>query len=190
MSRGKKKLSMFWKVATLIYVVITLVFYISVVKMNLLPNLYLTIFTIGEVILTAIMAIGLTRNYRSKLVNIICLILDESFASDKYDYHNQGWYKQIKQQLTKDNNTAWSLPYYEDQGSETMMITVGSGIYDGDKLIGMSTVDWKIDSIFNEISEMKPLEHGFVFYNKGKKIKDSFSVLASEKDNYIINSKA
>ncbi len=114
------------------------------------------------------------------------LILDESFASDKYDYHNQGWYKQIKSQLTKDNNTAWSLPYYEDQGSETMMITVGSGIYDGDKLIGMSTVDWKIDSIFKEISEMKPIENGFKFFEKRAKIKDSFSLLASEKGNYII----
>ncbi|MBQ3642601.1 SpoIIE family protein phosphatase [bacterium] len=114
------------------------------------------------------------------------LILDGNFESDEYDYHNQGWYKQIKSKITKEKTTAWSLPYYENQGSRTMMITVGTGIYDGNKLIGMSTVDWKIDSIFKELSEMKPIENGFSFFAKRKAIKDSFSLLASEKDNYII----
>lgn len=81
MSRGKKKLSMFWKVVTLLYLVITIVFYISIIKMNLLPNMYLAIFTGGEILLTAVMAIGLTRNYKSKLVNIICLIFVIIFSA-------------------------------------------------------------------------------------------------------------
>ena len=114
------------------------------------------------------------------------LILDESFASEKYDYQNQSWYKEIKSQITKEDNTAWSLPYYENQGSETMMITAGTGIYDGDKLIGISTVDWEIGSIFKEISEMKPLENGFALYEKRKKLNDSFTILANEDFDYII----
>ncbi|MBQ7449947.1 SpoIIE family protein phosphatase [bacterium] len=114
------------------------------------------------------------------------LILDEDFASDEYDYHNQGWYKQIMSQIDKKHDTAWSLPYYENQGSETMMITVGTGIFDGDKLIGLSTVDWELNTIFEEIKEMKPLEKGFNMYVQKGKIKDSFSLFASKKDNYII----
>ena len=116
------------------------------------------------------------------------LVLDESFESEEYDYHNQGWYKQIMSQIDKEHDTAWSLPYYEDRGSKTMMITVGTGIFDGDKLVGLSTVDWELNTIFEEIKEMKPLEKGFNMYTKKEKIKDSFSLFASGKDNYIIAS--
>ena len=122
------------------------------------------------------------RNKNNKLV------LDDEFASEEYDYHNQGWYKQITAQISKEHNTAWSMPYYENQGSRTMMITVGTGIYDGDKLVGISTVDWELNSIFEEIKEMKPIERGFAFYENKGKIKDSFSLFASEQYNYIIAS--
>ena len=121
--------------------------------------------------------------YRNKQGN---LILDEDFASEDYDYHNQGWYKQIISQIDKEHDTAWSLPYYEDLGSRTMMITVGTGIFDGDKLIGISTVDWALDSIFEEISEMKPIENGFSFFAKRERIKGSFSLFADKRHNYII----
>ena len=57
-----------------------------------------------------------------------------------------------------------------------------------DTVTKLKTFVGKIDSIFKEISEMKPLENGFVFFDKGKKIKDSFSLWASEKENYIIAS--
>ncbi len=123
--------------------------------------------------------------YRNKDGN---MIMDKSFEGEEYDYHNQIWYKQIKSQLTIDKRTAWSLPYYEKQGSNTMMITVGSGIFDSKGLIGMATVDWDIDAIFKEISEMKPIENGFMVFEKGNKVKGSFSLLASIKDNYIIAS--
>ena len=114
------------------------------------------------------------------------IVLDENFASEEYDYHNQSWYKEIKSQLTKDDNTAWSLPYYENQGSKTMMITAGTGIYDGDKLIGISTVDWELGSIFKELSEMKPLENGFALFEQRKRLNDSFAILANNDFDYII----
>ena len=121
--------------------------------------------------------------YRNKNGEIV---LDENFSSDEYDYHNQGWYKQIMGQINKENPMAWSLPYYENQGSRTMMITVGTGIFDGNKLIGLSTVDWELSSIFEEIKEMKPIERGFYLFKTKGRIKDSFSLFASGKDNYII----
>lgn len=116
------------------------------------------------------------------------LIPDETFASEEYDYPNQIWYKQIMEKVNKENNIAWSMPYYENQGSMKLMITVGSGIYQGDKLIGISTVDWDIGSIFDDISQMKPLENGFSFFQKRNLIKDSFAVFANTDYDFIIAS--
>ena len=117
--------------------------------------------------------------------------IDESFNSEEYDYLNQGWYKQIFSQIKeKKVPVAWSLPYYENQGSNTLMITAGSGIYDpNNKLIGISTVDWEINSIENEIKNMN-----FVLkrvapsssFSSGKYIKHHFALFANPKDDYII----
>ena len=116
------------------------------------------------------------------------LLFDENFMSDEYDYHNQSWYKEIISQVTKDNDTAWSLPYYERIGSETLMITVGTGIFIDDKLVGISTVDWRLGDVFNEIMKMKPIEHGFSFYADRNTIKGSFAIFADVKRDYIIAS--
>ena len=116
------------------------------------------------------------------------VVIDKNFASEEYDYHNQGWYKQIKAQVTKENKVAWSLPYYENQGSNTMMITAGTGIFDGDKFIGMSTVDWEIGSIIEEVSKMKPTENGFHLFEKKGVMKDYFVLLGSKDFDYILAS--
>ncbi len=99
------------------------------------------------------------RNDQNKVV------LDENFNSEEYNYHNQSWYRQIISAITKEHNTAWSLPYKENQGSEKLMITAGTGIYSDDgKLIGISTVDWEVNNIFLEISKMKPTENSFALF--------------------------
>ena len=121
--------------------------------------------------------------YRNKSNQVV---LDESFSSDEYDYHNQGWYKQIFSKVTPENNIAWSEPYYENQGSYALMITIGSGIYVDGKLIGISTVDWEISTIVDAISKMKPLERTFSMYKNGREIKNSFALFGSEKPDYII----
>lgn len=114
------------------------------------------------------------------------IVLDESFASEEYDYHNQSWYKEISSEITKEHSTAWSLPYFEKQGSKKMMITVGTGIYYGDKLVGLSTVDWDLYAIFQDLSAMKPIEKSFAFFEGDKIIKDSFALLADLDEDYII----
>lgn len=121
--------------------------------------------------------------YRNKENKVV---LDESFNSEKYDYHNQGWYKQIISKVTPENNVIWSDPYYENQGSNTLMITVGTGIYVDGKLIGISTVDWEISTIIEDISKMKPLERTFSMYKNGSEIKNSFALIGSKEDDYII----
>ncbi len=114
------------------------------------------------------------------------VVLDESFSSEEYDYHNQGWYKQIISKVTPENNLVWSEPYYENQGSNTLMITVGTGIYANGELLGISTVDWEISTIIDDVSKMKPLERTFSMYKNGNEIKNSFALLGNKDDDYII----
>lgn len=119
------------------------------------------------------------------------VVIDESFNSEKYDYLNQNWYKEIFSQIkNKKIDVAWSLPYYENQGSNTLMITAGSGIYDDrGNLIGISTVDWEINSIEEQIRNMifvlKRVSPQSSF-SSGKYIKNHFALLANPQDDYII----
>ena len=63
------------------------------------------------------------------------------------------------------------------------MVTAGAGIYDHDKLIGISTVDWEISSIIKSVSEMKPTPNSFALF--GDKYHNS--IIAST-DPYMDNS--
>ncbi len=114
------------------------------------------------------------------------LVFDDSFSSEEYDYHNRSWYKEIKSKIKKEHDTVWSLPYYEEIGSETMMITVGTGIFVDGKLVGISTIDWDLKDLFDEIMNMAPIERGFSFFETRDKIKGSFALFASKADDYII----
>lgn len=116
------------------------------------------------------------------------IVVDKNFSSDKYDYPNQEWYKQIISQVTPERNIIWTKPYYENQGSYTMMVTAGTGIYVDGKLVGIATVDWKITSIMAEVSKMKPLERTFSMYKSGAEIKSSFTLFGNIKDDYIVAS--
>ncbi len=114
------------------------------------------------------------------------VVIDRNFASKKYDYPNQGWYKQIISEITPEHNFVWSKPYFENQGSYAMMVTMGSGIYVDNELVGIATVDWEIDSVFEKISKMKPEDRAFSMYQKGKKIENSFALFGNKKQDYIL----
>lgn len=121
--------------------------------------------------------------FRDKNNNVV---VDRNFESEEYDYPNQEWYKQIISQVTPERNIVWTKPYYENQGSYTMMITAGTGIYVDGELVGIVTVDWELDSVIEEVSKMKPLERTFSMYKSGKEIKNSFALFGNVKDDYII----
>ena len=69
------KLDALLKIIAFIYVVITIIFYISVVKLDLLPGMYVTIFTIAEIIFTFAMVVGLVKIHKKPVMNIICFII-------------------------------------------------------------------------------------------------------------------
>lgn len=92
------------------------------------------------------------------------LKIDNSFESEAYNYPHQRWYTDIKHGLEREKTVAWSGPYYESQGSDTLMVTVGAGIYNNDKLVGISTIDWEISSIIDSISKMAPTQNSFALF--------------------------
>lgn len=70
-----KKLDIFLKVTAFVYTVITIIFYISVIKLNLLPGIYVTIFTIAEIFFTLAILIGLLKVHKTPKLNLICLVV-------------------------------------------------------------------------------------------------------------------
>jgi len=70
-----KKLDIFLKVIGFIYIVVTIIFYISVIKLNLLPGIYITIFTIAEIFFTLAMVVGLVKQHKTPKLNLICLAI-------------------------------------------------------------------------------------------------------------------
>lgn len=70
-----KKLDIFLKLIAFIYITITIIFYISVIKLNLLPGIYITIFTIAEIFFTLAMIIGVLKVHKTPKLNIVCLVI-------------------------------------------------------------------------------------------------------------------
>lgn len=79
-----------------------------------------------------------------------------------YGYADKAWYLEIVSELAKKRTPKWSKPYYEKQDMENILTTVGVGIYDEeDNLLGISTIDWEINSIIKTLYSMKPTENSF-----------------------------
>ena len=82
---------------------------------------------------------------------------------EEFDYPNQHWYLEIMPQLEKGKRLFWSKPY-KGEGLTTLMTTVGAGIYDEGQLVGLSTVDWQMNTILNSILKIKPTPNSFVLF--------------------------
>ena len=74
-NKKTSKLGIVFKILALVFVIITIVFYISILKLDLLPNSYITIFTIAEVVFTMLIVIGLAKTHKTYKINIFCLII-------------------------------------------------------------------------------------------------------------------
>ena len=116
------------------------------------------------------------------------IVVDRHFESEEYNYLNQKWYKEISTQLKAGKKVAWSSPYYEKEGSNSLMVSSGSGIYDGDKLVGISTVDWQIEDILKSVEQIHPTpnifadkNNDYVLISTDKSIDDADAIGASLK---------
>ena len=77
--KDKKKqltrLRIVFLIITIIFIAITIRFYISIIKTNMLPTMYITIFTIVVAVITLLLALGLSKKHKTLKLNIISLIL-------------------------------------------------------------------------------------------------------------------
>jgi len=88
---------------------------------------------------------------------------DDTFDSDKYDYHSKSWYRELLDGIKQSYQVTWTKPYVDDSGSFSLMTTAGAGIYNQKKeLIGVSTIDWEIDKVIHELTAIKPTKNSFV----------------------------
>lgn len=69
------KLGIFKSILSFVFVIVTIIFYVSVVKMNLLPAGYITAFTVFETLLTFGLIIGFVKGHKKPLKNIIFLCI-------------------------------------------------------------------------------------------------------------------
>ena len=83
--KTNKALNTFFKLIAFAYVVITIIFYIAILKMDLLPGLVVTIFTIAEIVFTLAMVIGLLKKHKTYTLTVISLIII-LFVSGIYIY--------------------------------------------------------------------------------------------------------
>ncbi len=91
--------------------------------------------------------------------------IDKYYEGSRYDYLDQKWYKEIKNGLLKGNTNVWSSPYKDQLGTNSVMITSGTGLWDyNNNLIGIATVDWKLDRIIEKISSFKPTDGSFAIF--------------------------
>ena len=86
-----------------------------------------------------------------------------SCTNGTFDYFKQNWYSEIVKNLEERKHVSWSRPYQSTQLG-ILMTTIGAGIYDNGELVGMSTVDWDLDTILRSILKIKPTQNSFVLF--------------------------
>ena len=74
-NKKTNKVMLAFKILALVFLITTIIFYISISKLNLLPTSYFVAFTLAEVILTSLIMIGLAKKHKTYKLNILCLII-------------------------------------------------------------------------------------------------------------------
>lgn len=86
-------------------------------------------------------------------------------STPEYDFHNQAWYTEMFLPGNLNNNGVyWSEPYFDDAGTNALMVTVTAPIYDREqKIVGVTTVDWAIDHLKSELLNVEFTENSSAF---------------------------
>ena len=86
-SQTKRMLNIPFTILAVIFLIITIMFCGSILKLNLLPNNYLAVLIALEVVITSLIIVGLAKNHRTYKLNILCLLL-AILLSSGYIYAN------------------------------------------------------------------------------------------------------
>ncbi|MDR0324401.1 MAG: cache domain-containing protein, partial [Treponema sp.] len=88
--------------------------------------------------------------------------LDNAFFIGEYDYHDMQWYRRIIDNIELPYQVVWTMPYTDDTGSFSLMTSAGAGIFVEGELIGISTIDWEIEGMIQELRAIRPTENSFI----------------------------
>lgn len=106
--------------------------------------------------------------------------INETWIGENGEYDKEDWYRGA---LKNGKNTTWSDPYI-DKLTSIPMITASSCFYDGDNIIGVSTVDISLDTIQKMIDNTKIGETG-----KAYLIDKNGVFIANEDKNKVLKKK-
>lgn len=73
--RKTNEIDIIFKILSVIFILITIIFYRSVLRLNMLPTSYTVIFTIAIIIFTVLLILGIGKKHKTYKLNIICLII-------------------------------------------------------------------------------------------------------------------
>ena len=73
--RKNNEIDIIFKILAVIYILVTIIFYRSVTRLNMLPTSYVVIFTIAEIIFTVLIVLGLGKRHKTYKLNIVCLVI-------------------------------------------------------------------------------------------------------------------
>jgi len=89
--------------------------------------------------------------------------IDDSFLINEYNYHSRNWYRELTQEAFQPGIVKWTKPYVDDSGTLSLMTTSGAGVFDENgKLKAISTIDWEIEKIIDELAAIKPTKNSFI----------------------------
>ena len=74
-TKKKSKIDIIFKILSVIFLALTFIFYNAILKLNMLPTNYITIFSIAEIIFTLLIVVGLAKKHKKHKLNIFCLIV-------------------------------------------------------------------------------------------------------------------
>lgn len=73
--KKSNKLRIVFIIIAIAFIIINVKFYTSVIKTNMLPMSYITILTVGVIVLDLLLLIGLTKKHKTLKLNILCLLI-------------------------------------------------------------------------------------------------------------------
>lgn len=73
--KNNPKGNIIFKILAFVYFLITIIFYIAVIQIDMLPTLYTVVFTIAEILFTYLIIRGIAKSRKGYVINIICIII-------------------------------------------------------------------------------------------------------------------
>ncbi|WP_375749705.1 ATP-binding protein [Vibrio sp. HN007] len=85
------------------------------------------------------------------------LIFTWDLSTPEYNYHEHSWYKiAFDNDKLHDHTSYWSEPYFDDAGTDELMVTVTTPILDSEGVkVGVATVDWAIKQLTDTVESIE-----------------------------------